>query len=102
MTKKVHELAKEMNINSKELLEKAHQLGIDVKSHMSALTDADIDKIHGAKRETKIVKAEPKKKEAAHEEPRVTVKAAVRPDRNRLLVSQSWIMHTWKTNTNHR
>ena len=79
MTKKVHELAKEMNITSKELLEKAHQLGIDVKSHMSALTDADIDKIHGAKRETKIVKAEPKKKEAAHEEPRVTVKAAVRP-----------------------
>ncbi len=79
MTKKVHELAKEMNITSKELLEKAHQLGIDVKSHMSALSDADIDKIHGAKRETKIVKAEPKKKEAAHEEPRVTVKAAVRP-----------------------
>ena len=45
MTKKVHELAKEMNITSKELLEKAHQLGIDVKSHMSALSDADIDKI---------------------------------------------------------
>ena len=79
MTKKVYELAKEMNITSKELLEKAHQLGIEVKSHMSALSDADIDKIHGAKRETKIVKAEPKKKEVAHEEPRVTVKAAVRP-----------------------
>ncbi len=79
MTKKVHELAKEMNLTSKELLEKAHQLGIEVKSHMSVLSDTDIDKIKGNKAETKIVKAEPKKKETVHDEPHVTVKAAVRP-----------------------
>ena len=57
MAKKVHELAKEMNLSSKELLEKAHQLGVNVTSHMSVLSDADIDKIKGAKKETKIVKA---------------------------------------------
>jgi len=80
MTKKVHELAKEMNISSKELQERAGQLGINVSSHMSVLSDADIDRIKGAKKETKIVKAEPKKKgNAGQDEPRVTVKAAVRP-----------------------
>lgn len=80
MTKKVHELAKELNISSKELQEKAAQLGISVTSHMSVLSDADVDKIKGTKKETKIVKAEPKKKgTTVQEEPRVTVKAAVRP-----------------------
>lgn len=81
MTKKVHELAKELNVTSKELIEKASRLGINVTSHMSVLSDAEIDKIKGTKKETKIVKAEPKKKTggSAHEEPRVTVKAAVRP-----------------------
>ncbi|MBR5315903.1 MAG: translation initiation factor IF-2 N-terminal domain-containing protein, partial [Firmicutes bacterium] len=82
MAKKVHELAKEMNLTSKEVLAKAHDLGITVKSHMSVLSDTDIDKIkgdHKDTKETKIVKAEPKKKETAHEEPRVTVKAATRP-----------------------
>ncbi|MFR1722751.1 translation initiation factor IF-2 [Emergencia timonensis] len=80
MTKKVHELAKELNVSSKELQEKAGQLGISVSSHMSVLSDADIVKIKGAKTETKIVKAEAKKKDhPEQEEPRVTVKAAVRP-----------------------
>ena len=80
MTKKVHELAKELNISSKELQEKAAQLGISVTSHMSVLSDADVDKIKGTKKETKIVKAEPKKKgTTVQEEPRVTVKATVRP-----------------------
>ena len=51
MTKKVHELAKELNVSSKELQEKAGQLGISVSSHMSVLSDADIVKIKGAKTE---------------------------------------------------
>ncbi|MBM4148235.1 MAG: translation initiation factor IF-2 [Lentisphaerae bacterium] len=36
---RVHELAKEMGLSSKELLEKARGLGIDVKNHMSSLAD---------------------------------------------------------------
>ncbi len=80
MTKKVHELAKELNVSSKELQERARQLGINVSSHMSVLSDADIEKLKGNRKETKIVKAEPRKKDhQEQEEPRVTVKAAVRP-----------------------
>lgn len=45
MTKKVFELAREMGVSSKDLIGKAESLGIDVKNHMSALSDADIDKI---------------------------------------------------------
>lgn len=47
MKTKVYELAKEMGIQSKDLIAKAGALGIEVKSHMSALTDADVDKIKG-------------------------------------------------------
>ena len=32
---KIHELAKKLNVNSKDLLEKANSLGIDAKSHLS-------------------------------------------------------------------
>ena len=45
MAIKVHELAKELGIASKELLEKIRALGIDVKSHMSALPEGDVNKI---------------------------------------------------------
>ena len=48
MTKKVHELAKEMNIQSKDLIEKANSLGIAVTNHMNVLSDADVQKILGA------------------------------------------------------
>ncbi|MBQ1490046.1 MAG: translation initiation factor IF-2 [Eubacterium sp.] len=47
MTVKVFELAKEMGVQSKELLAKAKDLGIDVKSHMSALSDADVSRLKG-------------------------------------------------------
>ena len=80
MTKKVHELAKELNISSKELQDRARQLGINVSSHMSVLSDTDIERIKANRKETKIIKAEPRKKEHQEQEnPRVTVKAAVRP-----------------------
>ena len=45
---KVYELAKEMGISSKELIEKAKALGIEVKSHMSALSEEEIARIKGA------------------------------------------------------
>lgn len=60
MTMKVHELAKEMNTTSKELLEKINKLGIDVKSHMSVLSDADIEKIRGGKKEETDINKEKK------------------------------------------
>ena len=59
MKKKVYELAKEMGIQSKDLIAKAGALGIEVKSHMSALTEADIDKIKGSSKEKKMGKKPP-------------------------------------------
>ncbi|CCO09424.1 translation initiation factor IF-2 [Desulforamulus hydrothermalis] len=43
--KRVHELAKELNIENKDLINKLIELGIQVKSHMSALEDSDVQKI---------------------------------------------------------
>jgi len=86
MTIKIHELAKELNMNSKELLERINAMGIEAKSHMSGLSDIDAISVRNtinrsrASAETKIVKAAPKKieKEELEEEPRVIVKAATK------------------------
>lgn len=43
--KRVHELAKELNIENKDLISKLVEMGIDAKTHMSALEDSDIQKI---------------------------------------------------------
>ncbi|TEB06746.1 Translation initiation factor IF-2 [Pelotomaculum schinkii] len=43
--KRVHELAKELNIESKEIIKKLSQMGIEVKSHMSTIEDKDVGEI---------------------------------------------------------
>ena len=45
MKKKVHELAKEMGLRNKDLIARAGALEIEVKSHMSSLTEEEIGKI---------------------------------------------------------
>ena len=45
MTKKVFELAKELNISNKEILTKAEELGIKVKTHVSILSDENVKKL---------------------------------------------------------
>ncbi|MBR3604996.1 MAG: translation initiation factor IF-2 N-terminal domain-containing protein, partial [Candidatus Gastranaerophilales bacterium] len=52
---RVHELAKELDITSKELIEKANEaLGLSLKSHSSTIGDSYIDKIKGLyKKDTK-------------------------------------------------
>lgn len=42
---RIYELAKELNIPSKELVDKAKSLGMDVKSHMSVVTETESNKI---------------------------------------------------------
>jgi len=42
---RVHELAKTLNIGSKELIEKLKKMDIEVKSHMSVLSDSIVDKV---------------------------------------------------------
>lgn len=80
---RVHELAKELNISAKELIESLKKDGVDVKNHMSALTEDVVAKWlkkgaaaggHKAKESVQDVKLEPKKKKAgkkaaASEEP---------------------------------
>ncbi len=70
---KIHELAKKLNLNSKELLEKAVSLGIDVKSHLSSISEEEANKIERAmgkmgKEKSNEVKNE-KKKEMVSEQP---------------------------------
>lgn len=71
---RVHELAKELNITSKELIEKANeQLGLSLKSHSSTVSDSQIDKIKGLYTHKKPSGAKPKafvvKKQKASETP---------------------------------
>ena len=40
---KIYDLAKELNLASKELLQKVKEMGIDVKSHLSSLSDEDVE-----------------------------------------------------------
>ena len=42
---RVHELAKEFDMTSKELLDRLHEMKIPAKSHASMLADAYVDKI---------------------------------------------------------
>ena len=42
---KLYELAKEINISSKDLLEKAKSMGIEVKSHLSTIEESDVAKL---------------------------------------------------------
>ena len=43
---KIHEIAKKIGINSKEVLEKAIELGMEVKTHMSSVTEEEAKKIN--------------------------------------------------------
>ena len=47
---RVHELAKELNVPSKELLEKLQKLGVGAKSHMTRLDDKAVALLKGKKR----------------------------------------------------
>ncbi len=62
MSMRVHQLAKELGVTSKELIDKLHSLKIEVKGHMSALDD---DTAFLVKEELKPKKAKPKAKEKA-------------------------------------
>jgi translation initiation factor IF-2 len=42
---KIFELAKELDVNNKDLVAMAQDLGLDVKSHLSAIDEEDAKKI---------------------------------------------------------
>ena len=49
---KLYELAKEMNVSSKDLLEKAKKMGIELKSNLSVVSYEDVKKIFEKTTET--------------------------------------------------
>ena len=63
---KIHEIAKELGLTSKDVIAKANELGMDVKSHLSSVEDADAEKIRNSfniKKKESDVKTEKKQKE---------------------------------------
>ena len=42
---RIYELAKELGLNSKELLAKVLTMGIEASNHMAALSDGEVKKI---------------------------------------------------------
>ena len=57
---RIYEIAKENNVSSKELLELCQKLGIDVKSHSSAVSDEQVIQIKNALKENKSKKTKKK------------------------------------------
>ena len=68
---KIHEIAKKLGLTSKEVVEMAQKLNIDVKSHMSGVEEEDAKRIEKSflkKEETvekKVAQNTPKKEEKA-------------------------------------
>ena len=60
---KIHEIAKKLGVNSKEVLEKAIELGMEVKTHMSSVSEEEAKKLEtkfsGVKKEVKEKKETP-------------------------------------------
>ena len=58
---KIHEIAKKLNINSKDVLNKAKDLGFNIKSHLSAVSEEDAEKIINSLKNSNITNKEVKK-----------------------------------------
>lgn len=58
--KRIYELAKEINQSSKDVVEKAHALGMDVKNHMGAISSEDESKLRNSFGGTKPANTQPK------------------------------------------
>ena len=65
---KIYELAKELNLTSKDVMEKAKELGMEVKTHMSSIEENEAKKI----KEQYSKKEEKKEKQAKKEEKKQT------------------------------
>ncbi len=66
MTVRIHKLAKEIGLSSKELIDKLHKLKIKVKGHMSSIDDKTAflikEEISGKKEKRKVPSSDTKKK----------------------------------------
>ncbi len=77
---RVYELAKELDIPSKELTAKIQAMGIEVKNHMSTLDDKAVASVKSALSEKAAPKAQPEKKSTPAPKPTVAKKPAAAPE----------------------
>lgn len=95
--KRVYELAKELDVTSKDLVEKAHTIGIDVKNHMSTVSPNDEVKI----RKQLVDKASPEKKIMPKKDNKPTTKQGHSSQKSEN-TKQSKDVHVNKQNPNNR
>ena len=66
---KIHEIAKELDLTSKEIIEKAKKLGIEVKNHMSSVEENQAKKIKESLKTKKKVENKKEDKQVKKEKP---------------------------------
>lgn len=79
---RVHELAKELDVSSKDIIAKLKDLGVEAKSHMSTLDDPAVERIRrelGASRPKKEAAAPQPKPPAPHAQPSAKPQPAAAP-----------------------
>ena len=59
---KIHEIAKQIGLTSKEVIAKANELGIEVASHMNSVEDSQAEKIKNSFKKGSNNEAENKEK----------------------------------------
>lgn len=67
--RRIHELAKELNIESKEIINKLNRMGISVKSHMSTLEDSEVERLLQHFKKEHVDEEKPAAKPATAEAP---------------------------------
>ena len=79
---KIHEIAKEIGLTSKEIIEKAKELGIEAKTHMSGVEEQEAEKIKSAfqkiEKKLEAKKEETKKDEKKKEEKKPSAPVIIR------------------------
>jgi len=76
---RVHELAKELNVNARDLLARLAELRIDVRNQFSPLTDADVDLTRRSVAQRPVVAAPPKPKPEPPPPPKLEPEPAPAP-----------------------
>ncbi len=80
-TIRVHELAKEMNLNSKELLEKLQALGLNMKNHMSTIPGGEVNRIKNMVLNLESIQAENLASASQKEKPPQPIQTGVKLER---------------------
>ncbi|MBJ7695277.1 translation initiation factor IF-2 [Weissella confusa] len=82
MTKRIYELAKELNVSSKDLVSVAEKAGMDVKNHMSTIDDNAVKTLTNAVKPAAKPAPKAEKKAEAHKKPAQNTQAAPKAAQN--------------------